>query len=61
MASFDREVDHYEVIVRNEKGILYAEKEFFSEEEAVDYARKAFQCGWDVRVVEVDNLASWWN
>lgn len=61
MATYDREVDHYEVIIRNENGLIYAEKEFFTEEEAVEYAKKAFECGWNVRIVEIDNLVSWWN
>lgn len=60
MLNFDREIDHYEVIVKNHKGQIYAEKEFFMEEEAVEYAKNAFSCGFAVRVIEIDNII-WWN
>ena len=60
MANFDREIDHYEVIVKNSRGILYAEKEFFTEDEAVEYAKNAFNCGYTVTVREINNVV-WWN
>lgn len=58
MASFDREVDHYEVIVED-NGMLYAEKEFFTDYEAVEYAKEAFNAGFTVTVKEIDNVI-WW-
>ena len=60
MANYDREVDHYEVIITNSMGLLYAEKEFFAEEEAVEYAKRAFDSGFTAKVIEVDNII-WWN
>lgn len=59
MSRFDKEVDHYEVIVTNENGVTYAEKEFFNEDEAVAYAKEAHFCGFTVSVMEVDNII-WW-
>lgn len=58
MSIFDKEVDHYEVIVSDDLHI-YAEKEFDNEEEAVAYAKEAHFCGFTVSVREVDNII-WW-
>lgn len=61
MADYIKEVDHYEVIVESEAGkpFWHVEKEFFTEEEAVEYAKRAFECGFTVAVKEVDNVIFW--
>lgn len=61
MADYVREVDHYDVIVQNKDGKSFwrVEKEFFTEEEAVEYAKRAFDCGLTVTVREVNNVI-WW-
>ena len=55
---FDKVIDHYEVIVSDDLHI-YANKEFFDEDEAVAYAKEAHFCGFIVDVKEVSKII-WW-
>lgn len=59
MANYTKEIDHYEVILQNYDGITYAIKEFFAEDEAIEYAKAAFNAQFTVTVKEVDNII-WW-